>query len=128
MNSEFFNKAFNSDQKTQIEIITNKNPNSPKYRTQGGNATQDKIFALSIDEVKKYCSSASDKEAYTTDYAHKQGHDQKDRSERWWLRSPGLDNFNAATVDISGLINQYGDDEVTKRNVAVRPALWLNLS
>ena len=126
MNSDLISKAFNSSEQAQIATVTNQNPNNPEYGTKGGNATQDRIFALSIDEAKKYFSSDSDRKAYTTDYAHKKGYDQKDRSEWWWLRSPGSFSNYAAHVRSSGFIDQFGL-YVHIDKVAVRPAFWLNL-
>ena len=126
MNTDFISKAFSSSQQAQIATVSNQNPNNPEYGTKGGNATQDRIFALSIDEAKKYFSSDSDREAYTTDYAHKKGYDQKDRSEYWWLRSPGDSSDYAALVRNYGNIYQYGR-YVGSLEVAVRPAFWLNL-
>ena len=126
MNSYFISKAFSSSQQAQIVTVTNQNPNNPKYGTKGGNTTQDRVFALSIDEAKKYFSSDSDRKAYTTDYAHKKGYDQKDLSDWWWLRSPGFGSIYAADVHDDGDISQHGNG-VNDGNVAVRPAFWLNL-
>ena len=126
MNNDFINKAFSSSQQAKIITVTNQNPNNPEYGTKGGNATQDKIFALSIDEAEKYFSSNFDRRAYTTDYAHKKGYDYSDRSEYWWLRSPGYGGNNAADVRRYGSIFRLGDD-VYSVEVAVRPAFWLNL-
>ena len=126
MNNDFISKAFSSSQQAKISTVTIQNPDNPPSGTSGGNTTQDRIFALSIDEAKKYFSSNSDRKAYTTDYAHKKGYDQKDRAERWWLRSPGLHGNDAASVSPSGHVNQYGND-VYISSVAVRPAFWLNL-
>ncbi len=126
MNNGFLNNAFNSDEQAKLVTITNQNPNNPTYGTEGGNATQDRIFALSIDEAKKYFSSDSDRKAYTTDYTHKKEYDHDDRSEWWWLRSPGRSSNYAAVVFGSGNVDQNGS-YVNLNNVAVRPAFWLNL-
>ena len=126
MNSDFISKAFSSSQQAQIASVSNQNPNNPKYGTKGGNATQDRIFALSIDEAEKYFSSDSDKRAYTTDYAHKKGYDDSDRSDWWWLRSPGIYSNGAAYLLNYGNIDQYGS-RVNRTRVSVRPAFWLNL-
>ncbi len=105
MNSYFISKAFSSSQQAQIVTVTNQNPNNPKYGTKGGNTTQDRVFALSIDEAKKYFSSDSDRKAYT---------------------SPGDSSIFAAGVYDRGNIDQDGFF-VDYNNVAVRPAFWLNL-
>ena len=125
MNNDFISKAFSSDQQAQIATVTNQNSNNPEYGTKGGKPTQDKIFALSIEEANRYFSSNSDRKAYTTDYAHKRGSDSDDRSDWWWLRSPGRSGIDAAYVYNYGL-NPYGSS-VDSSQVAVRPAFWLNL-
>ncbi|MGN0474421.1 MAG: DUF6273 domain-containing protein [Acutalibacteraceae bacterium] len=126
MNNDFIRKAFSSDEQRKIATVTNANPNNPEYGTKGGNPTQDKVFALSMDEVKRYFSTDKSMKAYTTDYAHKQGYDLKDRSGWWWLRSPGHDCDFAARVFYVGGVSTYGDI-VLRNNVAARLALWLNL-
>lgn len=126
MNSDFISKSFSSSQQAQIATVSNQNPNNPEYGTKGGNTTQDRIFALSIDEANKYFSSDFDRKAYTKDYAHKKGYDDKDRSEYWWLRSPGGSSSFAAYVNFNGYIDMFGY-YVYFNDVAVRPAFWLNL-
>ena len=133
MNNDFISKAFSSSQKAQIVTVTNQNPNNPEYGTKGGNATQDKIFALSIDEAEKYFGSNDDRMAGPTEYALKNGastfYDLSLSTEVmgwWWLRSPGFDSTYAANVDNDGSIDQDGSDSFDIR-VAVRPAFWLNL-
>jgi hypothetical protein len=126
MNNDFLNAAFSSSEQAKIATVTNQNPDNPKYGTKGGKPTQDKIFALSIEEAKKYFSSVSDRKAYTTDYAHKRGSDSDDRSDWWWLRSPGYSGNDAAYVYYGGDVDRSGVN-VNINNVAVRPAFWLNL-
>ena len=126
MNNDFINKAFSTSEQVQIATVTNQNTNNQKFRTKGGNITQDKIFALSTDEANIYFPLVSDKKAYTTDYAHKKGYDQEDRSGWWWLRSPGYNGFYSTHVSNNGDIDQSGLS-VYRNDVAVRPALWLNL-
>ena len=126
MNNDFISKAFSSDQQAQIATVTNQNSNNPEYGTKGGKPTQDKIFALSIEEANRYFSSNSDRKAYTTDYAHKRGSDSDDRSDWWWLRSPGDNSDDAAYVISYGDFDQRGS-LVHNYQVAVRPAFWLNL-
>ena len=127
MNNDFLNDAFNTSEQAKIATVTNQNTDNPEYRTSGGNATQDKIFALSIEEAETYFSSDSDRVVYTTDFAHAKGYDSSDRSNWWWLRSPGYYGFLAAFVGIDGNFSQYGLG-VYGYEVAVRPAFWLNLS
>lgn len=93
MNNDFISKAFSSSQQAKIITVTNQNPNNPEYGTKGGNATQDRIFALSIDEAEKCFSSASARKAAPTGYAKKQGSYVSDsfslstgEKTGWWSR------------------------------------------
>ena len=134
MNGEFINKAFSSSEQAKIATVTNQNLDNPEYNTEGGNATQDKIFALSIDEANQYFSNDDDRMAAPTGYAKKQGAYVSDsysltsgeKTGWWWLRSPGRNGDLAASVDGDGDIYLYGD-YVGNNYVAVRPAFWLNL-
>ncbi len=126
MNNDFLNAAFSSSEQAKIATVTNQNPDNPEYGTKGGKPTQDKIFALSIDEANQYFTSDSDRKAYTTDYANQRGFDSDDRSNYWWLRSPGLLSNDAAYVLNFGRILQDGSS-VHIDFGCVRPAFWLNL-
>ena len=134
MNNDFISKAFNSNQLAQIVTVTNQNPKNPQYGTKGGNATQDRIFALSIDEANKYFRDDDDSMAAPTGYAKKQGCyvssdyllPSGEKTGWWWLRSPGDHSLSAADVFDVGRIYQ-GGDFVNDLDVAVRPAFWLNL-
>lgn len=127
LNSDFWNEAFSGSERAKIAAVTNQNPDHPKYGTEGGSDTRDRLFALSIDEAHKYFSiSESDRTAYTTDYAHAKGYDDRDRSGWWWLRSPGILSDNAAYVNCGGSVDQDGNF-VYNYFGAVRPAMWLNL-
>lgn len=128
LNSEFISKAFNSGEQSKIATVTNQNPNNPKYGTTGGNSTQDRVFALSIDEVKKYFSSDSAMIAYATLYTKTQGvYVNKDTGGSWWwLRSRGSYHDIAAGVYSDGGVDFYGD-LVGSLDGAARPAFRLNL-
>lgn len=134
MNNNFISKAFNISQQAQIATVTNQNPNSPVNRTKGGNATQDKFFALSRDEAKKYFCDDDDRKASPTSYAIKNGAltgsfslSNGETTGIWWLRTPGVDSTFALGVLEDGSIGQYGNG-VDHNKVAVRPAFWMKLS
>ncbi len=86
-----------------------KNDDNPKYSTEGGRDTTDKIFLLSIDEAKKY---------FENDEARAIG-------SCWWLRSPGYSSSRAAEVLSYGHVIQGGIFVINL--LSVRPALWVNL-
>ena len=126
LNRVFMSNAFSIYQQAKIATVLNQNSSNPDYKTSGGDDTQDRIFALSIDEAKNYFSSDKDRVAYTTDYARGKENDIKYDSEYWWLRSPGHSNCEAVSVGIDGKILYYGLG-ISNGKVAIRPALWLNL-
>lgn len=45
---------------------------------------------------------------------------------KWMLRTPGRNSFSAAIVLSNGSVFDLGD-EVDRSNVAVRPAMWIDL-
>ncbi|MDR2197481.1 MAG: DUF6273 domain-containing protein [Coriobacteriales bacterium] len=102
--------------KSRIVEVINQNPSHLGWRSaSGGNPTRDKVFLLSIDEVKWYFNSDSHR------VAKYQG-----ASLWWWLRSPGRRLVYAAVVDSDGYVD-VGGDYVEDDDSGVRPALWLDL-
>lgn len=97
---------------------------SPHYSTNPGNATQDQVFLLSITEVDKYFSSRWERECKTTAFAAANGEFE---DAYWWLRSPGEDQNDAAYVSSIGSVNDWPVNNPHDM-IAVRPALWINLS
>jgi hypothetical protein len=109
LNGEFYNK-FSETEKAIVADTKVVNADNPSYDTNGGNDTTDKIFLLSIDEVKKYFKDDNDRAL----------------GSWWWLRSPGYTSRYAASVYYGGLVDVNGDI-VDYGGGGVRPALWLNL-
>ena len=127
LNNDFLNAAFSSTEKAMIPTVTVSADKNPKYSTSPGNATQDKVFLLSIPEANKYFTSDSSRQCKSTAYAKKQGADTNNSGIcPWWLRSPGSYRGLAARVTNSGGVYQTGR-RVDFDSSAVRPALWVNL-
>lgn len=127
LNNEFINQAFSKEEQNEIILTNISNPNNANRSTNGGNNTQDKIFLLSVDEVKKYFNDDKDRKCKATGYAKLQGVYTEDLDNCfWWLRSPGCVQFSAACVYINGGIRDSGQN-VCYDHYAVRPALWINL-
>jgi len=128
LNNDFINDAFSDEEKKLIPTVTVEAHANPEFDTDPGNATQDKVFLLSIDEANKYFSSDSARQCEPTDYAFANGLDDIDNGNcRWWLRSPGNDQDNAADVYVGGDVHELGV-YVRGCNCAVRPALWIDLN
>ena len=127
LNDTFINEAFSSKEQSMIVTTYVTADKNPKYDTDPGNPTEDKIFLLSIDEVEKYFSSNEEIRinCEPTKYANlkvpiKYGSFYCE----WWLRSPGSKQVYATyfsgKIDYIGTYNDSSD-------VGVRPALWINL-
>ena len=127
LNEKFINRAFSDEEKGKINITEIVNQDNPKYGSEGGRNTSDKIFLLSLSEVsgkkdgKKYGFLNDDtRRCYTNSFSNMQ-------AASWWLRSSGDHNGAAIDVDaIWGWIVGYGN--LINDTGGVRPALHLNLS
>ena len=144
LNSDFLNKAFSAEEQSAILTTTVDNSSSQGYNDLiliDGNNTQDKIFLLSYAEANRYLSVKYWKEddgnntksrVAPTDYAIETGAYSTDIYQTadgkpagwWWLRMPGLSNFDAPYVHNGGSLYY---EAVFRDYGVVRPAFWLNL-
>ena len=135
LNNDFINSAFTANEKAMIPTVTVSADKNPDYSTNPGNATQDRVFLLSITEAYKYFGSNSARQCKPTKYVVAGGaYVNSDNGLCfWWLRSPGFDQDYAAGVYAlyndgdDGEVGEYGD-HVGRRDIAVRPALWIDLN
>ncbi len=129
LNHDFINSAFSEAEKAMIPTVTVSADPNPDYSTDPGNATQDKVFLLSITEANKYFSSDSARQCEATAYAESQGVSVYNSNGNcwWWLRSPGGSQNRAASVNTDGYVHQYGNNFYNSDN-AVRPVLWIDLN
>ena len=127
LNKTFFKNAFSVKEQAAIAQTTVTADENPKFDTDPGNATTDRVFLLSINEANKYFSSDSARQCEPTAYAVAKGAYVGDSGNCWWwLRSPGDNRVHATGVSIGGLVSCYGGS-VGSDNGCVRPALWINL-
>ncbi len=56
LNNDFYNTAFSTDEQSRIITADLPNPDNTYWDISGGNNTQDKLFLLSIDEIRNYYS------------------------------------------------------------------------
>ncbi|MCQ2527639.1 MAG: DUF6273 domain-containing protein [Saccharofermentans sp.] len=115
LNDDFYRDAFISEEQSRIMTTTVSPGRNYHYSTNVGNATEDRIFLLSINEVEQY---------FSRDESRKCEYDGN--ICWWWLRSPGRSQDNAADVSIDGSV-YYGGFSVDRSYGVVRPALWINL-
>ncbi len=142
LNDDFLNTAFTSQEQDNILLTSVDNSRSQGFRdwnTYSGNNTQDRVFLLSYVETKLYfdvsyfdLDGTLQSRVSPTDYANKlkvwvsNDYATADgtASGCWWLRSPGYNQFHAATVDYCGA---QRNTIVTNNSICVRPALWINM-
>lgn len=146
LNDTFYNEAFSEEEKMKIIKTLIANDDNDDYMTLGGRDTEDKVFLLSINEVRKYfAESNSDGDinrlsrmgaAEGTDYAksrrlRKIKTSQQDEYEEWmlenssyFLRSPGGTQKDVAIVEPNAVV--YTGGVVASSNVfGIRPAMWV---
>ena len=152
LNSDFYNEAFTADERAAVKEVTISNPDSPVWFTEGGNDTSDKVFCLSIEDVFNkaygfmdngfskggvsgkngawYSVADGTRKAVNTAYAaSKEGYytEVQGNVASWWLRSPGYNRLSAAGVSSNGAV-YAAKSYMIRRNMAVRPALYIDLS
>ena len=140
LNDIFLNYAFNTNEQISIRSTNLANNDNVQFRVDGGNDTVDKIFCLSIDEVKMYfnqSNAASDNMKLATkgtEYAKvvdenfnlwiNNRQEWYNGNSSFWLRSPGKNHYTAADVYSYGHIDM--DGHVTDNHYfGVRPAMWV---
>lgn len=133
LNNDFINSAFSDDEKVKIPTVTVSADKNPKYNTNPGNATKDKVFLLSIVETEKYFTSDEARKCVPTEYAISNGAYTSDSYTKggkatccWWLRSPGDTRSSAASVSNVGSVISYGC-HVHYVDRSVRPAMWITI-
>lgn len=131
LNNSFITKAFSVQEQSMIaetNVSADKNPEYRKYRTDPGNATQDKVFLLSRIEVNEFFSAANERQCEPTEYAVANGaYVGSDNSNcSWFLRSPGRSQITAGIIDRDGGFGSEGGRRVDQIT-GVRPTLWISL-
>jgi len=106
LNVEFYS-SFSPAERARIVQTTIDNSSN---RTDGGNATSDYIFLLSLSEVKHYFPIASYRARISAD--------------SWMLRSPGYRQGTVMTVATYGEID---DGWPVYLGYGIRPAMWIKL-
>ena len=128
LNETFLNTAFTAEEQARLATVTVTADANPKYSTNPGKATQDRVFLLSIMEAEEYLTADDARVCKATVYAAAQGAWTKDSGRcGWWLRSPGGDGSHAANVYNDGSVG-CGGRSILSNDVGVRPVLVLRLS
>ena len=133
LNGTFLDEAFSEEEQPIIYAIEVSADKNPDYSTDPGNATEDKIFLLSINEANEYFTSDEARMCAPTAYAIASGAYTNDNDKVdggascwWWLRSPGNFQYIAAGVSLVGGVYSNGNYIDYARD-CVRPAMWIDL-
>ena len=126
LNAEFLNTAFADVEKGRIDVTKVPAHENPHSHVDVGNATEDRIFLLSIEEALNFISE-EERKCKPTKYIVTKGVlvYAENGCCRWWLRSPGNTRYQATCINDNGW--QYYNIQVYSTNVAVRPAMWIKL-
>lgn len=134
MNNVFFGKAFNWEQQQKIITVSNGNPDDA-YSDSEEYVTEDKIFALSVNEAERYFATNVDRKASASAYAELLCHSRCpwDDKGAWWLRSPIKERAitKASYVSEGGHIEdryKKWSSPIYDSEIGVRPAMWISLS
>ena len=152
LNDDFYNAAFSKKEQSLIKTTTLKNEDNPKFGTEGGNDTKDKVFLLSLSDIvnsaygfdSDYSTYDIKRRCAPTAYAKAQGSwvytgkktQKKTKSGEgacyWWLRSPGEEGDDESESNYATYVFDNGDIDMDGRDVkmpdlSVRPALVINL-
>lgn len=128
LNGTFINSAFSAEEQNQILHTTVTVDRNPSSNTNPGNNTTDKVFLLSTAEYRQYLALSDARRCQGTAYCFAQGaqHDYYGMC-RWWLRSPGsYHGYCVICVNDDGMYGSGGCSN-SSDDIAVRPALWINL-
>ena len=127
LNEEFYLQAFNDEEREKIKRSTVTAHRNPEFDTDPGNDTEDYVFTLSIPEAKTYFDSKEDRNCKPTVYAVENGvftNYNEDGNARWWLRTPGHNQYVASDVYRAGSLD-YEGEKVYDNQLGVRPAMWV---
>ncbi|MDR1600507.1 MAG: DUF6273 domain-containing protein [Oscillospiraceae bacterium] len=132
LNNDFYDN-FNTEEKARIIETTIENLDSPRYATDGGNDTKDKVFLLSIQECVQYFGDSGqlanispNKALLSDEYNNDRVAMYKGQATDWLLRSPGNSSRESAFVNTYGNVHIIGR-VVSNKQSGVRPAMWIKL-
>lgn len=146
LNNDFYNEAFNADEKCIIRLTSLNNNSNPDSGISGGNSTQDSVFILSYDEAVTYFNAdinASGINTYDyhlscvpTAYAERRGAERYDNMRfldssnnstcMYWFRTVGSSQNKAVDMYIA-FISVSGSD-VNYGKHGIRPCVTVNLN
>lgn len=132
LNNDFYDLAFDDFEKEYIKMVKLPNIGNELSGIVQDFITNDRVFLLSVGEVRKYFDQyTSLMMTKGTEYAKDEGlwvskYNSSVGYSVWWLRSPGKVNSYASLVHAGGSIGANGDGVATKGN-GIRPCIWVKV-
>ncbi|WP_406041275.1 DUF6273 domain-containing protein [Succinimonas sp.] len=128
LNTSFLEGSFSPEERELIMPVILDNPDSRQYPTFGGNATEDRVFLLSNDEVLQYFPEEASRACAPSPAAVNHGarKDRDNGNTGWWTRSPGFFQGYASYVLSTGTLGEIGHFADYENNT-VRPAVWVSI-
>ena len=117
LNAVFFTHAFSSEEQALVVPETCAAEDNAVFRTEGGGDTEDFVFCLGLEQVKRFFSVDAMRQAHPTAYAKRAPF-----TCWWWLRAPGGHQFSCAAVAENGSID-YNGFHASLDCIGVRPAV-----
>ena len=128
LNDAFYISAFSAEHQKMILLTDVKADPNPDSRVHPGRNTKDYVFLLSVPEAARYFASDSDRQCFGTAYCYALGAEKGDGGACWWwLRTPGIETSTVSVVIARGAIFTNGFSCGHVPNLAVRPAMWIDL-
>lgn len=127
LNNEFYETTFDNNEQNAIIETQLVNTKNSDYGTDGGEDTSDKIFILSLDEIRLYFGEVESRVCPLSTYVTLKSTLPKSGLYYWWVRTPGRYSDEVACIDNDGWINSQGNF-ASYSDGGVRPALWVDTS
>ncbi len=128
LNDQFYEMAFDDEEKKKIDMSYLENPDNHIYGTDGGDYTYDRVYILSYYEVGRFLVTPDTRRLHPSDYAISQRAEIDSTSgfSKWWLRTPG--NFPGGTAYVAedGSLRIDGLNALVDR-IVVRPVIKIIL-
>lgn len=126
LNGEFFRESFSEEERKLVCLTRLENPDRADLGISGGGVTADRIFCLSIAEVRECLRDRNLRICRPTPRVLESRicRTGLNGASFWWLRSPGGMQCRAAGIGENGALCA-GGNYADYREGLVRPAMWV---